>query len=126
MVCDTERKWLKCTAKSDKAKFNSEYVTARKSFDREMQRSKRLYWFSFQRDLTNDCNFDSYSFWKTIGKIGVGQTQKRCIPMEVVLEDGRVSRATAEVLDKWRRDFSSLLNCQSNSDFQSSELSFRQ
>ena len=62
VVCDTERKWLKCTAKSDKAKFKSEYVTARKSFDREVPRSKRLYWFSFQRDLTNDCNFDNDSF----------------------------------------------------------------
>ena len=30
VVCDDERKWLKCTAKSDKARFKSEYVTARK------------------------------------------------------------------------------------------------
>ena len=59
------------------------------------------------------------TFGRPLVKSGLG------IPVEFVLEDERVSRATAEVLDKWRRDFSSLLNGQSNSDFQSSDLSFR-
>ena len=124
MVCVTERNWLKCTANSDKSKFKSTYVASRKSFDREVQRSKRLYWFNFQRDLINECNSDNASFWKTIRKVGVGHMQKRLIPMEVVLDDGCISHETAIVLDKWRRDFSSFLNCQSNRNFQSADQSF--
>ena len=39
--------------------------------------------------------------------------------MEVVLEDGTVARDAASVLGKWKRDFSSLLNCQeANTAFQ--------
>ena len=124
VVCVTERNWLKCTAKSDKSKFKSTYVPSRKSFDREVQRSKRLYWFNFQRDLISKCNSDNASFWKTIGKVGVGHTQKRLIPMEVVLDDGCISHETVVVLDKWRRDFSSLLNCQSNRNIRSAGQSF--
>ena len=132
-VCDTERKWLNCTSKSVKAELKSEYVTSCKIFDREVQRSKRTYWFNLQRDLVNECNFDNNSFWKSIGRVEIGQTQKRRIPMEkgtsrqrsgkgairteVVMEDGRVSRETTDVLDKWRRDFSSLLNCQNDRFF---------
>ena len=41
-LCDSKRKLLKCTAKSYKSKFKSEYVAQRKSFDRVVQRSKRL------------------------------------------------------------------------------------
>ena len=112
-----ERKWLNCTSKSGKAELKSEYVTSRKIFDREVQRSKRTYWFNLQRDLVNECNFDNKSFWKSIGRVEIGQTQKRRILMEVVMEDGCVSRETTDVLDKWRRDFSSLLNCQNDRSF---------
>ena len=114
VVCETERKWLNCTTRSDKAKFKSEYVSSRKAFDREVQRLKRFNWYTFQRELLDDCGHDNNSFWKIIGKTGVGQTQKRCIPMEVVLEDRSVSRETADVLHKWKQDFSSLLNCQNS------------
>ena len=97
---------------SEKSKLKSEYVSSRKAFDRQVQRAKRLYWFDFQKNLLNDCNNDNVEFWKTIGKVGVGQAQKRRIPMEVVLEDGTVAHDAASVLGKWKRDFSSLLNCQ--------------
>ena len=36
--------------------------------------------------------------------------------MELVLDDGSVSRETAAVLEKWRQDFSSLLNCENSYD----------
>ena len=49
-------------------------------------------------------------FWKTIGKIGVGQNRKRPIPMEGVLDDGSMSNDTQNVLNKWKTDFSSLFN----------------
>ena len=36
--------------------------------------------------------------------------------MEVMFGDGSISRGSAVVLDKWKRDFSSLLNCENTSD----------
>ena len=83
--CVAEHNWLKCTANSDKSKFKSTYIASRKSFDREVQRSKRLYWFNFQRDLMNECNSDNASFWKTIGKVGVGHMQKRLLLWKLFL-----------------------------------------
>ena len=111
-VCKAERTWLLCTSKSDKANFKTQYVAARKQLDREVQRSKRFYWFNFQSQLVEECNTGDENFWRTICRVGVGQTQKRRIPMEVVLENGEISRESTVVLEKWKRDFSSLLNTQ--------------
>ena len=49
--------------------------------------------YNLQSELTNDCSHDTDSFWKKIGKVGIGQAQKRRIPMVVVLENGSVSRS---------------------------------
>ena len=46
--------------------------------------------------------------------------------MEVVLGDGSVSRETADVLHKWKQDFSSLLNCQNSYDIRAAENSTNQ
>ena len=105
-VCETERKWLRCTTRSDKSKFKTEYVASRKHFDREVQRTKNLYWCSFQNQLVEECNSGEDNFWRTIGRLGDGQSQKRRVPMEVVLEDGSISRESTAVLEKWKRDFS--------------------
>ena len=37
--------WLNCRNKSEKSKHKSDYVIARKKFDRQVQYAKRLYWF---------------------------------------------------------------------------------
>ena len=87
-------------------------MSVRKEFDRKVQRAKRLHWYRFQPDLMQECNDNSTEVWRTIGKVGIGQTRKRHIPMEVILRDGTVSRDPVSVLDKWKHDFSSLLNCQ--------------
>ena len=109
-VCETERRWLKCNVKAEKSRFKSEYVHARKLFDREVQRAKRLYWYSCQKQLIEECNEGNDEFWKSIGRIGVGQSKTRRIPMEIVLEDGSITRDNTAVLDKWKHDFCSLLN----------------
>ena len=109
-VCETERRWLKCNVKAEKSRFKSEYVHARKLFDREVQRAKRLYWYSCQKQLIEECNEGNDDFWKSIGRIGVGQAKTRRIPMEIVLEDGSISRDNTAMLDKWKHDFCSLLN----------------
>ena len=63
-----------------------------------------------------ECSDNSTEFWRTIGKVGIGQTRKRHIPMEVILRDGTVSRDPASALDKWKHDFSSFLSCQQADD----------
>ena len=77
----------------------SNYISKRKLFDSEVQRAKRKHRFSMQTDLVNECNLHDVTFWKTIGKIGVGQNRKRPIPMEVVLDDGSTSNDTQNVLN---------------------------
>ena len=117
-VCDTERAWLNCRNKSEKSKLKSDYVTITKEFDRQAQHAKRLYWFNFQNKLITDGNYDTANFWKAVGKVGVGQNQKQRIPMEVVLDNGSVACDTASVLNKWKHDFNSLLNCQQGNNLQ--------
>ena len=59
---------------------------------------------------------NSRYFWKTIGRIGVGNERKRCAPNSVRLEDGIVTNKEQEVLDKWTRDYESLLNHNKNNN----------
>ena len=110
-LCQAERKWLKSTGQQEKVRLKAEYVGIRKSFDREVQRAKRLYWYSLQSELENECNIDQTRFWKSIGKIGVNSSKADIIPMEVITQDGSTTTCTIDVLNKWKNDFSSLLNC---------------
>ena len=109
-VCTTERRWLNSSRKCDKTRFRADYVSTRKRFDREVQRRKRLYWYSLQNNLLDECNRDDNEFWKSMGKVGIGLRKSKLIPMEVILEDGHVSSEISDVLHKWKTDFSSLFN----------------
>ena len=60
--------------------------------------------------MENECNVDQNRFWKSIGKIGVHNAKVDNIPMEVINQDGSTSTCTIDVLNKWKHDFSSLLN----------------
>ena len=88
------------------------------SFDREVQRCKRLHWYSLQAELEQECNKDNTRFWKSIGKIGVSSAKRNLIPFEITNQDGTVSHNTQDVLNKWKFDFSNLLNCNSNNDIE--------
>lgn len=43
-------------------------------------------------------------------QLGNDETKQRSIPMEVVNQDGSVSRDVDTVMDKWRKEFENLLN----------------
>ena len=101
-VCIAECLWLRCNEKHCKSLFKSNYISKRKLFDSEVQRSKRKHWFKIQSELINECNSHDESFWKTIGRVGVGQNRKQPIPMEVVLDNGNVSTKTHDVFNKWK------------------------
>ena len=53
---------------------------------------------------------NSRSFWKDIGKIGIGSERLKRIPFEVNQSDGSVSTNPEVVLHKWETDFKTLLN----------------
>ena len=93
-----------------------EYVTSRKSFDKEVQRCKRLHWYNLQSELEQECNIDHTRFWKSIGKTGVSNAKRNHIPCEIMTPDGSESQETDEVLNKWKSDFSHLLNCSANTE----------
>ena len=94
--------------KNDKVRYKASYVGIRKQFDREIQRAKRLHWYSMQKNLLDECNVDQSQFWKSIGKIGISYANKKSIPMEVLSDDGSVSTNLSDILGKWQDDFRSL------------------
>ena len=75
------------------------------AFDREVQKAKRLYWYTIQNNLLNDCESDSSTFWKSIGKIGFNQYKRKRIPMEVILDSGAISTTIGDVLEIWKKQF---------------------
>ena len=70
-MCSAEKQWLKCKP-NDKANFKHIYVQKRKLFDKGVQRAKRYFVYQAQVDLEASVNASSGSFWKDIGKIGLG------------------------------------------------------
>ena len=85
------------------------YVAKRKSFDKAVQKAKRQFWYSLQDELLNSCE-NPKEFWRKIGKIGVGSDRRNIIPMEVKLDDGSIVCDKKIVLDKWKNEFSNMLN----------------
>ena len=115
-VCDAESNWLKCKEISQKRTLKSEYILARKLFDREFNKLKRAHWVSFQNELMSKCENGQHEFGKTIGRIGVAHSRKSTIPMEIVYDDGSVSNNVDCILAKWRKDFSDLFLDKNNSN----------
>ena len=109
-LCRAERDWLNCSGGNLKSELNAVYVQIRRKFDRKVQRTKRAYWYTMQDELLNACNANQSDFWRSIGKLGVGQGKSSRIPMEVVLENGSTSSNVTDILNKWKHDFSSLYN----------------
>ena len=109
-VCITEKEWLKCTDKGMKKNLKIIYCSARRLFDKEVQRSKRTYWFKIQTDILDNVNDKNQNqFWKNIGHIGIINDRKKLIPMEVLLDQNCLSTDTKDVLAKWKNEFSNLL-----------------
>ena len=109
-VCKSEKEWLNCKIMTLKNKLKFDYCQARKLFDREVQHSKRQHWHKLQDNILDEVNYNPNEFWKSIGKIGINNTKKRSIPMEVLLDDGSLTSNVKDVLSKWERDYSNLYN----------------
>lgn len=80
--------------------MKSIFVNARRVFDKDIQKSKKSHWGSYQADLLSACINNLPDFWKFIGRIGISQYRNRPIPLEVVDDDGSVSSDFNIVLNK--------------------------
>ena len=118
-MCLAEKQRLKCL-NGNRRLLKHVYVTKRKEFDRSVQRAKRQYIYQAHAELEAAVSRDSIIFWKSIGKIGIGNERLKKIPFEVKMSDGSVCSDPRQVLQKWGSDFENLLSPQvamSDSDY---------
>lgn len=90
--------------------LRKEFKDKRKLFDRAVQMSKRKYLKEQQLELENLLTINQNSFWKKIGKIGIGQERRRDISMDILLDNGTVCKDIGMVLEKWKSSYENLLN----------------
>ena len=104
----------KCSAQTDFQciGFGKIVKQKRKFFVKCVQREKKKFWNKKQDEIDSICQDDNREFWKSNGRIGIGDERKKSIPVEVSNTDGTVSRDLNAVLNKWKTDFSHLLNPQ--------------
>ena len=69
-------------------------------FNREVQKAKRRFWKKKQVEIEQLETSDQKSFWKEIGRIGIGQERKKDIPTEVKLANGEVRCKPEDVSSK--------------------------
>ena len=109
-MCASEREWLREPNTVIKARKKQLFVGKRKIFDKEIRLSKRRYKKEKDEELLEIQNRDQREFWRKIGSIGVSQNRQSGIPFEVKLEDGSISNDMQTVMNRWKNDFSNLLN----------------
>ena len=74
-LCVAEKNWRNETGRR-KSELKTIYVSARTHFDQSVQWTKRQVWFKMQADIDTMEKTHSRDFWKTIGKIGVGNERR--------------------------------------------------
>jgi len=104
-----EKLWHKSKDK-DKSKMKSDMCKAQNNFDREVQKSKREFWFTEQRKLEEMYKYDKTQFWTTIGDIGIANDRKKTLPFSVTDDRGKTVVDRDEVLKVWQEYFKNLLN----------------
>ena len=112
-LCIKEKAMLRSDIKLKRTK-RDEFLRHRKVFNREVQKAKRKFWRQKQNEIEQLETSDQKSFWKEIGKIGIGQERKKEIPCEVILPNGETSCNIEDVLEVWKTGFANLLNCKDN------------
>ena len=71
--------------------IKSEFITIRKTFDRENRKAKREYQKHQQEDLhLLSKQQNTRDFWKSIGKLGISNERKQHIPTEIYDSNGEI------------------------------------
>ena len=89
-VCESEKLWLRFTgANNMKHKHKKEYCIQRKTFDHLNRKYKRQFQAQERQKIEDKLSeINQNDFWKSIGKIGITNERKNCIPLAVVDNDG--------------------------------------
>lgn len=108
--CVAEKKWSTTTG-PEKAGLKEVMREKQRRLDTRVQRAKRLLWKQQQDELVRMQSSNPKEFWKQVGRLGVAEERKRTIPKEVVIDnEGSISSDSDVVLERWRKDFHTLLN----------------
>ncbi len=91
-----------------KESLRSDFRLAQQRFDKLLKQRKRNYQRGTLIEIERLNTSDPREFWKMLKKLG--PTRKDSIPWEVYDENGQVQREKDYVLNKWKNEFSSLLN----------------
>ena len=104
-----EKEFLNCKGHHTQRNYlRNIYVTKRKLFDKCLRKCERKYNEKVVNDIEEVCLNDPRNFWNHIKSLG--PRNKTEIPLMVYDEKGDVNSDLAVVLDKWRNEFSDLLN----------------
>lgn len=98
LYCEAEDRWRQSSG-AQRTGLKASFTEARREFDRHVQRAKREHWRQQQDQLAQMSHGDPKRFWKYVGQLGVAQERKKRIPMEIIREDGTVSRDIGKVRD---------------------------
>ena len=120
-ICIEEKKWLRAQGR-DKKEHRHVFQAKRKLFDRSVQKAKRQYWRQLQNELIDSCEDVDIDFWKKMGRLGIEFERKRNIPFKIVKKDGSLSNNLKDILDKWKKYFSDLLNQQDAESVDNNEI----
>ena len=109
-VCKAEKIYLSCKVTNQaqnlqKTKFRQNFKTAQKQFDKKCRFFKRQHMnknVSIMYDLAKN---KSPNLWEKIKKLNSPPSRPN---LEIIREDGSVSRDTEEILNKWFTDISRL------------------
>ena len=118
-VCEKEKLWLKCRNNNTRNVLKADYCAERRLFDKMNRRCKRQHQRTEQEKLQGLLHNDGAprDFWREIGKLSLANERKSKIPMEVVDADGSSIFDSDRVLEKWKTDYSNLLNSESSGNF---------
>ena len=92
----------------EKENMRKEYVFKRKIFDKTLRKREREYNRGIINNIEVVCTKNPKDFWKFVKKLGPRKCNK--IPLTVYNENGELCENVEYVLNKWKSDFSNLLN----------------
>ena len=109
-LCAKEKEWTSCPPGPARVKARAAMKDTQRMFDRSVQSAKRHHWRSQQENIQELESNDPKAFWRQVNQLGVGNERQPNIPWEILRQDGSPSTEKQDVMETWRREFSSLFH----------------
>ena len=106
---DAERRFLRCKgARGERSSLRSAFQLKQYCFDKCLRKTERDYNRAKAEEIESINTENPQKYWEHINKLG--PQNKSSIPLQVYDADGALSSDSDFVLNKWKTDFSELLN----------------